>query len=90
MRLWNVDEGTCLHVLQQHKEPVYTIAFSPDGRYLASGSFDNTLIVWDASKGTSAMQYNAEEGVFDLGWTRTGDRLVACLANGWVSHVDAL
>ena len=32
--------------LSKHQEPVYSIAFSPDGRYLASGSFDRALNIW--------------------------------------------
>ena len=32
--------------LSKHQEPVYSVAFSPDGRYLASGSFDKSLNVW--------------------------------------------
>lgn len=32
-------------------EPVYSVAFSPDGRFCISGSGDQTLRLWDASMG---------------------------------------
>lgn len=32
-----------------HKALVKTIAFSPDGKMLASGSYDTTIILWDVS-----------------------------------------
>ena len=40
VRLWDVERGDCLHTLTRHKEPVYSVAFSPDGKYLASGKCD--------------------------------------------------
>lgn len=33
--------------LRQHKLDVYTVAFSPNGRYLASGSLDRSILIWD-------------------------------------------
>ena len=35
VRLWDIDRGECLHTLSKHTEPVYSVAFSPDGKYLA-------------------------------------------------------
>lgn len=48
VRIWDALKGTCLHVLSNHTEAVYSISFSPDARLLASGSFDEVLNVWDA------------------------------------------
>ena len=35
--------------LKGHTGPVYSVSFSPDGKRIASGSFDQTLKVWDLS-----------------------------------------
>lgn len=47
VRLWDVDRGVCIHTLTKHQEPVYSVAFSPDGKYLASGSFDKCVHIWN-------------------------------------------
>ena len=36
-----------------HSGPVYSVAFSPDGKTIVSGSSDHTIKVWDA--GVSAL-----------------------------------
>jgi WD40 repeat protein len=33
-------------MLQGHDDMVSSVAFSPDGKYLASGSYSNTVKLW--------------------------------------------
>ncbi|KAI8985989.1 WD40-repeat-containing domain protein [Pilobolus umbonatus] len=81
VRIWDALKGTCLHVLQNHKEAVYSISFSPDARLLASGSFDELLNVWDAKEGTLKKTFKANGGIFEVHFNKTGDKLAACTSN---------
>ncbi|CAF3318279.1 unnamed protein product [Rotaria socialis] len=47
VRLWDVEHGVCQNILVQHPEPVYSVASSPDGGLLATGSFDKAIYIWD-------------------------------------------
>ncbi|MGB6297060.1 MAG: AAA-like domain-containing protein [Rivularia sp. (in: cyanobacteria)] len=37
--------------LEGHQDEVFSVAFSPDGKTLASGSWDNTIKLWNISSG---------------------------------------
>ncbi|EFY97560.2 WD40 and cullin domain protein [Metarhizium robertsii] len=65
VRIWNVDEGTCVKTLEHqnhttedqqtiddHSRYILSIAFSPDGKILASGSSDWRVRLWDVNEGT--------------------------------------
>jgi len=46
MRRQLVIEANHTHVCIEHPAPVYSVAFSPDGQTLASGSGDETVRLW--------------------------------------------
>lgn len=47
INLWNVASGENITTLWGHPTDIQSIAFSPDGMLLASGSFDGTILLWD-------------------------------------------
>src|SRR5262249_17373874 len=48
--LWDVAGGTSKATIARHKSWVNALAYSADGKFLASGSSDGTVRLWDAAK----------------------------------------
>jgi len=52
VRLWDVATGRQIGEPHAgHAGPVYSVAFSPDSKTLASGGFDRTVQLWDVATG---------------------------------------
>ncbi len=47
--LWDATNGVRLGVLSGHKQSIWSVAFSPDGRTLASSSADGSLRLWNVA-----------------------------------------
>jgi WD40 repeat protein len=55
VRLWDMKSGEERIVLRGHHGPVRAVAFSRDGKLLASAGQDSRIIIWDAASGERRM-----------------------------------
>jgi RNA polymerase sigma factor (sigma-70 family) len=66
--LWEVATGREWRSFTGHRGPVWAAAFSPDGRFLATGSSDTTALVWDLAGGLIPKEPPPSEALATL-WT---------------------
>ncbi|XP_062184141.1 WD40 repeat-containing protein HOS15-like [Phragmites australis] len=88
IKLWEVEQGRLLYSLAGHRQPVYSVAFSPDGEYLASGSLDQCLHIWSVKEGRILKTYRGTGGIFEVCWNKEGSKIAACFSNNTVCVMD--
>ncbi len=70
VRLWDVETGRCLRVLEGHKGEVGIVALNADQSRALSGSEDNTVRVWDVEAGRSLRVLGDHAGwVWPVAWS---------------------
>jgi len=74
IHIWDVPERKLLHTISEaHKKSVKGICFSPDGKWLASGSSDATVRIWKVATGTKDREIETEQqAVLDVAWSPSG------------------
>lgn len=61
--LFNVSSGQKTQVLQGHTRPVNQIAFSKNGKQLATASWDSSIRLWNTETGQEIHRWNQQENL---------------------------
>src|SRR5204862_7397380 len=68
-----------------HREPLLSVASSPDGRWPAAGSFDKSIILHDAETGVAKRTLLGHTaGVFAVAFTKDSKTLVSASIDGTI------
>jgi WD40 repeat protein len=74
---------------QEYKRAVWCVAFSPDGRTIASGSDDQTIKLWDATTGNELRVLQGHDDcLFSLAFSPDGRMLASASADRTVKLWD--
>lgn len=87
MILWKGDKQVSR--LTGHQKPVNCAVFSPDGRFIASGSFDKSVRLWSAITGQYIAAFRGHVGdVYLLAWSIDSRMLVSCSKDSTIKVWD--
>ena len=73
--LFDAASGKEIRRMAGHEERVTALAFSPDGKSLASGSRDTTVILWNLPTGKILWKFTGTKGIVSVKYSEDGRSL---------------
>ncbi|MDE0687471.1 MAG: hypothetical protein OXI61_04825 [Candidatus Poribacteria bacterium] len=87
--LYDAHSGQELNLITGHTDGVYSVSFSPDGKTIASGSWDNTIRLWDVQTGVEKQRLTEHtDDVFNVVFSPDGQTLASGSRDGTVRLWD--
>jgi WD40 repeat protein/uncharacterized caspase-like protein len=78
VKLWESASGRLVRRLQDHRYAVTSGSFSPDGKWLLSGSHDNTLKLWEFATGLPIRSFEGHQyAVTSVAFSPDGRRVLS-------------
>ncbi|MBI5772636.1 MAG: pre-peptidase C-terminal domain-containing protein, partial [Verrucomicrobia bacterium] len=82
VRHWNLADGKLIRSWEAHPDALYALALSPDGKTLATGSYDQRIKLWDTATGKELRTLKGHNGaVFGLAFRPDGRVLASASAD---------
>jgi hypothetical protein len=86
---WDVNQGRVTRSFSGHKDAIYALALSPDGKLLATGSYDQKIKLWNVASGSELRTLSGHNGaVFDISFRPDGRILASASADRTVKLWD--
>jgi WD40 repeat protein len=90
VQVLDAETGTVLVEMKGSQSLALSVAFSPDGTLIASGTSAGVVMVWDAEKGTALLELKGHTGRVDsVAFSPDGKRIISGSADGTVRVWDA-
>ena len=67
VQVWDAADGSNVYIYRGHSSVVYSVAWSPGGKRIASGPWDNTVQIWDAADGSNVFTYRGHSSAVEFG-----------------------
>ena len=83
VEIWDPLAGKTMLSLRGHKDRIYAVSWSPDGKRLASAGFDGLILVWDAVTGDNLLTLRGHylgKWIGTVAWGPDSKRLAS---GGW-------
>ncbi|MBC8355707.1 MAG: DUF1080 domain-containing protein [Planctomycetes bacterium] len=88
VRVYNAKSFQLVNIFPGHSSRVVSVAFSPDGTRLASGSADGSVKVWNLDDSSVLTKDGFEGTVWSVAWNADGSRLAAASHDGTVRILE--
>ncbi|XP_047341322.1 angio-associated migratory cell protein [Impatiens glandulifera] len=87
---WKIGQGDWASELSGHKDSISDLAFSHDGKLLASGSFDGLVQIWDVNASSLNRVLEGPGGVEWIKWHPRGHLILAGSGDAtvWIWNAD--